>query len=122
MQIKKHLIKDVLNKEFSFNEQKFYAEIIEENDKIINKPNCIHIPIEFLPTLVMRTKKTGDMFNFDGESHTKLTKHMITKKIPLETRSTLPIVCSGNEVFWVSGYSSTRYKSRKGKFIKIIKI
>lgn len=113
-------IEDNLNKEFSFNGYDFFAEIIEENEKVINTPNCIHIPVEYLPTLVMRTKRTGDMFNFDGENHTKLTKHMITKKIPLEIRSTLPIVCSGNEVFWVVGYSSTRYKSRTGKFIKIL--
>ena len=112
-------VRDNLNKPFIFNGFEFFAEIIEEEEKIINTPNCIHIPIEYLPSLVMRTKRTGDMFNFDGQSHTKLSKHMITKKIPLEIRSTLPIVCSGNETFWVTGYSSTRYKSRTGKFIKI---
>lgn len=112
-------IEDNLNKDFSFNDYNFFVEIIEENEKIINTPNCIHIPIEYLPTLVMRTRRTGDVFNFDGEDHTRLSKHMITKKIPPEIRSTLPIVCSGNEVFWVVGYSSTRYKSRTGKFIKI---
>lgn len=56
--------------------------------------------------LLVRTRDPGDVFQPLGFGKTmKLKNYLINKKIKKEKRYDLPLLCYGNEVLWIPGYS-----------------
>ena len=56
--------------------------------------------------LTVRYREPHDVFFPLGFSKPiKLKNYLINKKIPKEERYDLPLLCSGNEVLWIPGYS-----------------
>lgn len=56
-------------------------------------------------TLTVRNFRHGDRFQPLGmRGHKKLKDLFIEKKVPLEIRSTLPLVLAGEEILWIPGY------------------
>ncbi|MEW9122378.1 MAG: tRNA lysidine(34) synthetase TilS [Thermotaleaceae bacterium] len=62
--------------------------------------------------MIIRTRKTGDVFSPLGLKGTKkLKEFMIDEKISRGDRYQIPLVCDGNQVMWVVGYRiSEKYK------------
>ncbi len=56
-------------------------------------------------TLTVRNFRSGDRFQPLGmQGHKKVKDLFIEKKVPLEVRSTLPLLLAGDEILWVPGY------------------
>jgi tRNA(Ile)-lysidine synthase len=56
--------------------------------------------------LLVRSRREGDRlqpFGMDGHS-LKLSDFMINEKMPRRAREGWPLVCSGEQIVWVSGY------------------
>ena len=51
-------------------------------------------------SLTARPIKAGDCYRFGGQNK-NVRRQLINKKIPSETRRTLPCICLGGEVIWV---------------------
>ena len=56
--------------------------------------------------LIVRSRKEGDSFQpFGQHGHSqKISDFMVNQKIPQRVRKDWPLVCSGNEILWVTGY------------------
>ena len=56
--------------------------------------------------ITIRNREKQDVFKPLGFSHViRLKKYLINKKIPLQKRAKLPLVCKGKEILWIPGYS-----------------
>lgn len=59
---------------------------------------ALHLP------LIVRYRRSGDLFHSLGAPGSrKLKKMLIDLKIPLKQRDTIPIVCDGAGILWVTG-------------------
>jgi len=86
----------------------YVSDISEKVDKKFKKRSqeiCIdHDKIKEMP-LYIRTRKPGDKISPAGRNVTKkLKKYFIEEKMPLDVRSGLPMLVSGNEVLWIPGH------------------
>lgn len=65
------------------------------------KENADSVRISYLPpSLTARTRLPGDRILVGG-MHKSVKKLMCDKKIPVDMRDILPIVCDGNEILWI---------------------
>lgn len=53
--------------------------------------------------LKIRVRTDGDIFRFGGMSH-KVKKLFSDKKMPIEERQSIPIVCDKNGIVWIPGF------------------
>jgi len=81
------------------------------------------VPVKKIPTMqagryfdinavpknaVIRTRKEGDVLHkFDGTT-VKLKEYLIDKKVPSRLRDTIPLICDGSNVLFVSGYEVSK--------------
>lgn len=66
--------------------------------------------------LVLRTRRSGDTIRF-GRCNIRKTikKYCIDKRIPQSERTSLPLLCKGQDVWWIPGYErSVRSLPNKG--------
>lgn len=54
--------------------------------------------------LSVRSRRDGDAYVYGNMTH-KLKKMFIDKKIPVEKRGEIPIICDENGILWVPGFS-----------------
>jgi tRNA(Ile)-lysidine synthase len=54
--------------------------------------------------LLVREKRDGDSYVYGGMTH-KLKKLFNDKSIPSENRSLIPVICDGDGILWVPGFS-----------------
>lgn len=60
--------------------------------------------------LFVRTRQPGDRFTPQGAGGTvKLKKFLIDQKVPREKRASIPLICSGDKIIWVSGLRIGEY-------------
>ena len=64
------------------------------------------------PPLVIRARKSGDLFYpFGFGKRKKLQDFFVDEKIPRDERDSVPIVLSGNDIVWIAGYrADERFK------------
>ena len=67
-------------------------------------------------TLTLRHRKNGDILRIDDNTHKKLNKFLVDKKVPQIDRDKLWVLCDGNEVLWILGLFGTRFEKRSGVF------
>ena len=53
--------------------------------------------------LWLRYRQSGDYITLPG-GRKKIKKYLIDQKIPASLRGTIPLLCQGNHVLWLSGY------------------
>ncbi len=76
--------------------------------------------------LVVRRRQKGDRFHpLGAPGSKKLKDFLIDKKVPRWERDDIPVVCSGEKIVWIAGYSITeQYKvkehTKKVLFLKLI--
>lgn len=64
-------------------------------------------------TLVIRSREQGDRYGGPGRRRVK--KMLIDRKIPLSSRSSLPMVVAGCDVIWIPGFSpASPYRAHPG--------
>lgn len=97
----------------------YLEKVVSSN--IVNTPNCFYLPLENYKNkiLTFRTRKDGDVYRIDDNTHKKLSKYFISKKIDSVLRNQIPLICFESEVLCVAGYFVTRFANRDGEFIKI---
>ena len=95
----------------------FYAktrEIIEEcnNIRYNSQVQYFDAALANPERLILRARQEGDRFFPLGSPGTKkLKKYFIDRKIPRETRDSIPVLVCDNDVLWVVGYGiSGKYK------------
>ena len=60
--------------------------------------------------LSVRTRRPGDRFTPQGAGGTvKLKKFLIDQKVPQGERASIPLICSGDKIIWVSGLRIGEY-------------
>lgn len=94
-------------------------------ENIENTSNKIYLPLSMYHDLnfVLRTRRDGDIFRVDSNSHKKLNRMFTDKKISnIEQRDNVICLCNGNEVLWAIGCFATRFEKRSGKFLEITAI
>lgn len=53
---------------------------------------------------VLRTRRSGDFFIVNRQGgRKKLKEYLIESKVPAQQRDEIPLVCCGQEVFWIAG-------------------
>ena len=69
---------------------------------------------ETLPaTLTVRSRLPGDRYG--GSGHRKVKKMLLAARIPLEIRSTMPVVAAGETVVWIPGFKPAKlYRADAG--------
>ncbi|MFH1238879.1 MAG: tRNA lysidine(34) synthetase TilS, partial [bacterium] len=68
--------------------------------------------------LVVRTRREGDRINPLGmRGYKKIKDIFIDNKIPPEIRDSIPLVVSGKEVIWITGYS--HWKEQLSDWVKV---
>lgn len=66
---------------------------------------CAFADLSKVKNLILRTRRNGDKIQPLGSKNiTKLKKYLMNKNIPQHIKDSIILLCSGNEVFWVSGY------------------
>lgn len=80
------------------------SRVLEKDENIQNSQFTFAISCDMIGhhTLLIRTRKTGDVICLPG-GHKTLKKAMIDAKIPASLRSTLPVVASAERVLAVAG-------------------
>lgn len=114
------LFADVINKEFTFDNIKYFVKEITDFDDLTDNP--IYLSEKEMKNAVIRTRRQGDKIFFKDRNITKpLRKAMNEFKIPSELRDRLPLVAVNNEILWCDGINSvqTSYSAEKRKFIII---
>lgn len=114
------LFADVINKEFTFDNIKYFVKEITDFDDLTDNP--IYLSEKETKNAVIRTRRQGDKIFFKDRNITKpLRKAMNEFKIPSELRDRLPLVAVNNEILWCDGINSvqTSYSAEKRKFIII---
>ena len=114
------LFADVINKEFTFDNIKYFVKEITDFDDLTDNP--IYLSEKETKNAVIRTRRQGDKIFFKDRNITKpLRKAMNEFKIPSELRDKLPLVAVNNEILWCEGINSvqTSYSAEKRKFIII---
>ena len=93
-----------------------------EMDEIDNQPNCFYIPYEEYANkvLTLRTCRENDKFRVEDGVHKKLNRFFCDKKVDSEVREDIMLICDEDEVLCALGVCATRFKKRKGKFVRII--
>jgi tRNA(Ile)-lysidine synthase len=62
------------------------------------------------PSLVIRSRLPGDRYG--GAGHRKIKKMLLTSRVPLAARGSLPLVVAGDVVVWVPGFKPAKmYRS-----------
>lgn len=112
------LFRDIINKEFTFNNKKYFVKEINDSEKTID--DCFYMSENEIKSAVVRNRKQGDKIFFNDRNLTKsLRKAMNEFKIPSEQRDKLPLVAIKNEILWCKGIKAaqTSYSAEKRKFI-----
>ncbi|MCR5303535.1 MAG: tRNA lysidine(34) synthetase TilS [Lachnospiraceae bacterium] len=64
---------------------------------------------------VWRTRRQGDYIIYGAGQRKTIKKLFIDKKIPRDSRDSIPLLCDGDEVLWIPGIMvSERYKAEPG--------
>ena len=74
----------------------------ESDDKLKENEFFIPRPSESQP-LIWRCRRGGDVVFIRERYHKSLKKYFIEKKIPVDCRGKLPLLCKDNEVLWIFG-------------------
>ncbi|OIO28654.1 MAG: tRNA lysidine(34) synthetase TilS [Nitrospirae bacterium CG_4_10_14_3_um_filter_44_29] len=92
------------------------AEIsCDGKSKVIIDAERIKLP------LVVRARKAGDFFYPAGfGKKKKLQDYFVDEKIPRDERDSIPIVLSGDDVIWISGYRADERFKVTGETKKIL--
>ena len=96
------------NKELPFDIGSFSLAKKEISIAKVNKPENLfdgfYADLNKIPkTTVIRTKRNGDVFTKFGGGTKKLSDYLTDKKIPLRTRSQIPVLADGNDVLAIFG-------------------
>jgi tRNA(Ile)-lysidine synthase len=106
------------------------AQIYSDHEKVVN-PKALpsnEAILDYEETgkeLYVRTRNPGDRFRPQGvNGMVKLKKFLIDQKVPQEERPLIPLICSKNEIIWVSGLRVGEYwkvteKTKKLLHLKI---
>lgn len=86
--------------------------------------NCEYVDFSSLPSdLTLRTRKEGDyIYPLGSKGKCTLKKYFINKKIPINTRNSLPLLAKDNEVFLIMGYTVSEKVKIKDSTTEILKI
>jgi tRNA(Ile)-lysidine synthase len=57
--------------------------------------------------LTVRTRLPGD--HYGGAGHRKVKKMLLTARIPVPERDSLPVVAVGNAVIWIPGFRPAKF-------------
>lgn len=74
----------------------------ESDDELKENEFFIPRPSESQP-LIWRCRRGGDVVFIRERYHKSLKKYFIEKKIPVDCRGKLPLLCKDNEVLWIFG-------------------
>ena len=91
---------------------------VEIDCKIDNNSMKVNLPYNKYKnkTLTLRHRRNGDILRIDDNTHKKLNKFLVDKKVPQIDRDKLWVLCDGNEVLWILGLFGTRFEKRSGVF------
>ena len=94
--------------------------VTADSDKIEELRNIYKISISTLLNsdrikgdLHIRSRRDGDRYRYNGMTHT-LKKLFNTRKIPVEQRGNVPLVCDDEGILWIPGFpTADRVKSNR---------
>lgn len=88
-------------------------ELAEEYRSSNNKAHTYMNADKIKGGLNIRTRRNGDRYRYCGMTHS-LKKLFNSRKIPVEKRATIPLVCDEEDIVWIPGFPpSDKVKTEK---------
>ena len=98
------------------------SAIVEPDDVVYGEGSLFVDQGKIRTDAVWRTRRDGDMFAKFGTGSKKLNDYFTDKKIDVDLRDKLPLLCSGNSVLVVAGFDISENVKIDGSTDQIVKL